>query len=201
MTGSGRGGSCKDPFCPQSWGWRGGGAHTRAKTPLPYSPHFCSVSSPRQSAARGRSRSRSSPPSKRDQLGVGGGVQPQLPPPQTQSSCPTHTACRAPPPHPPLPQLGTAVSGVGGPIENIPPPPPSNTPTVVPILSLTPQQQKEFCAPPHGPIGPHPTDTGCSGGGNAGGTVAGLGGAGGGGRDMTPRGPPPPSTKTKSQNK
>ena len=50
--------------------------------------------------------------------------------------------------------------------------------------------------PPHGPIGPHPTDTGCSGGGNAGGTVAGLGGAGGGtGHDTY--GTPPPQYKNK----
>lgn len=102
---------------------------------------------------------------KRDQLGVGGGTATVAPSPDTKQL--PHTRSMHSHPPSPRPKWGQQISGGGDPIENIRPPPP------IPIL-------RAHCQPraTEGILCPHPTAVGCSGGGNAGGTVAGLGGSG-----------------------
>lgn len=67
-----------------------------------------------------------------------------MPPPQTQSSCPTHAACTATPP--PRPKWGQQISGGGDPIENIRPPPPHPHPeSPLPAQS----NRRNSVPPPH----------------------------------------------------
>lgn len=169
------GGNCKDPFCPQPWGGVGRGP-TRAKTPS-LRPYFCSAPPPPPpSRAQHVALAGWGPPlPKRDQLGVGGGTATVAPSPDTKQ-LPHARSMHSHPPSP-RPKWGQQISGGGDPIENIRPPPPP-----IPIL-------RAHCQPraTEGILCPHPTAMGCSGGGNAGGTVAGLGGSGakGGGGALT----------------